>query len=302
MPLRSLRAEWLKELPMPRRRKASPAENLIDLVALMPWYVGVVLAIVSYMLLSQIAAAPLVAPKPGDVTGAMVGAVWRGLASAGQYILPLICIVGAAASIWRRSKRRSLMDSATRSDAAGGLDGMSWREFEMLVGAGFRLQGYTVAENHKPGPDEGIDLILRKSGEQYLVQCKQWRAFKVGVPVIRELYGVMAAKGAAGGFVVTSGRFTAEAEEFASGRNVRLIDGPKLHQLLRQAKGGGVVGHSEDDVAGRPVDPQPSAAKLVAPTCPRCAQAMVRRTAKKGANAGQDFWGCSSYPRCRGTA
>ena len=35
----------------------------------------------------------------------------------------------------------------------------------MLVGEGFRLQGYTVAENHKPGPDEGIDLILRQSGE-----------------------------------------------------------------------------------------------------------------------------------------
>lgn len=298
----SLRAEWLKELQMPRRRKAGPAENLIDLVALMPWYAGVILAIASYILLRHIAAAPLVALKPGDVSGAMAGALWRGLASAGQYILPLICIAGSAVSIWRRGKRRSLMDSATRSDSAGGLDGMSWREFEMLVGEGFRLQGYTVSENHKPGPDEGIDLILRKSGEQYLVQCKQWRAFKVGVPVVRELYGVMAAKGAAGGFVVTSGRFTAEAEEFASGRNVRLIDGPKLHQLLRQAKGGGVAGQSEGHLTIRPVDPGPSVAKPVAPTCPRCAQSMVRRTAKKGANAGQEFWGCSDYPRCRGTA
>jgi hypothetical protein len=39
-----------------------------------------------------------------------------------------------------------------------------------------------------------------KSGsEEFLVQCKQWRAFKVGVVVVRKLYGVMAAKGAAGG-------------------------------------------------------------------------------------------------------
>jgi restriction system protein len=297
-----LRAEWLKELPMPRRRKAGPAENLIDLVALMPWYVGVVLAIVSYIVLRHIAAAPMVALKPGDVSSAMVGAVWRGLASAGQFILPLICIAGSAVSIWRRAKRQSLMDSATRSDAAGGLDGMSWREFEMLVAEGFRLQGYTVAENHEPGPDDGIDLVLRQGGEQYLVQCKQWRAFKVGVPVVRELYGVMAAKGAAGGFVVTSGRFTAEAEEFARGRNVRLVDGPKLHQLLRQAKGSAVADQSEDHVARRPIDPQPIVAKLATPMCPRCAQSMVRRTAKKGANAGQEFWGCSDYPRCRGTA
>jgi restriction system protein len=117
------------------------------------------------------------------------------------------------------------------------LDSMSWREFEMLVGEGFRLQGYSVAENFEPGPDEGIDLKLRKDGETYLVQCKQWRAFKVGVPVVRELYGVMAAKGAAGGFVVTSGRFTAEAEAFAEGRNVRLLDGPKLERMLKQARG-----------------------------------------------------------------
>ena len=50
------------------------------------------------------------------------------------------------------------------------------------------------------------------------------RAFKVGVDVVRELYGVMAARGATGGFVVTSGRFTEEANRFASGRNVTLVD------------------------------------------------------------------------------
>jgi restriction system protein len=298
-----LRAELLEELPMSRRRRTSPAEDLIDLVALLSWYVGVVLAIVGYILLGQIAAAPLVALKPGDVSGAMIGAVWRGLASAGQYILPLICIAGTAVSVWRRHTRRSLVDSATRSDAAGGLDGMSWREFEILVGEGFRLQGYAVAENFKAGPDGGIDLILRKNGEQYLVQCKQWRAFKVGVPVVRELYGVMAAKGAAGGFVITSGQFTSEAEEFARGRNVRLIDGPKLQLLLKQSKGdAGTSQSTTDGNAGRLTKSQPTAAKLAAPNCPRCAQAMVRRTAKKGANAGKEFWGCSDYPRCRGTA
>ena len=27
---------------------------------------------------------------------------------------------------------------------------------------------------------------------------------------------------------------------------------------------------------------------------------MVRRTARRGANAGREFWGCSEFPRCRG--
>ena len=33
--------------------------------------------------------------------------------------------------------------------------------------------------------------------------------------------------------------------------------------------------------------------------CPRCGKNMVLRTAKKGANAGQRFYGCSNYPNCR---
>jgi restriction system protein len=179
---------------------------------------------------------------------------------------------------------------------------MSWREFEVLVGEGFRLQGYQVVENFEPGPDDGIDLMLRKDGEKYLVQCKQWRAFKVGVPVVRELYGTMAAKGAAGGFVVTSGRFTPEAEAFASGRNLRLLDGPQLHRLLKQARGGSSAKPNDRNQEKQVRNAALQAAKAAAPSCPRCAQSMVRRTARKGINAGQEFWGCSDYPRCRGTA
>jgi ssDNA-binding Zn-finger/Zn-ribbon topoisomerase 1 len=36
------------------------------------------------------------------------------------------------------------------------------------------------------------------------------------------------------------------------------------------------------------------------PVCPKCAAPMVRRIAKKGATAGEEFWGCSAYPKCRG--
>lgn len=34
-------------------------------------------------------------------------------------------------------------------------------------------------------------------------------------------------------------------------------------------------------------------------TCPKCESPMVMRQAKKGANAGQQFWGCSAFPKCR---
>ena len=38
-----------------------------------------------------------------------------------------------------------------------------------------------------------------------------------------------------------------------------------------------------------------------APVCPDCGAPMRRRKAKAGRNAGQEFWGCSAYPKCNGT-
>lgn len=32
--------------------------------------------------------------------------------------------------------------------------------------------------------------------------------------------------------------------------------------------------------------------------CPKCGKPLVLRTAKKGENAGNQFWGCSGYPKC----
>ena len=36
------------------------------------------------------------------------------------------------------------------------------------------------------------------------------------------------------------------------------------------------------------------------PFCPKCGGNMILRQAKAGANAGNHFWGCANYPRCRG--
>ena len=37
-----------------------------------------------------------------------------------------------------------------------------------------------------------------------------------------------------------------------------------------------------------------------APECPKCNKGMVKRTVKKGKNIGDEFWGCSQYPKCKG--
>jgi len=38
-----------------------------------------------------------------------------------------------------------------------------------------------------------------------------------------------------------------------------------------------------------------------APVCPLCGKPMALRTARKGAHAGSQFWGCTGYPECKGT-
>lgn len=262
------------------RRKSSPAEDVMDLVAMLPWWAGVLLAALAYFTLHHVATQPMAAAiQPGQVGAMVTQTLWRTLASIGQYVLPILCLAGAAMSAWRRRERKQLIGNVARSEAADALDGMSWQQFERLVGEGFRLQGYRVVETGGGGADGGVDLVLNKDGEKYLLQCKQWRAFRVGVDVVRELYGVMAAKGAAGGFVVTSGRFTDEARNFAEGRNVQLIDGTRLWALIKQAAGTSQQG------AAKPAGGSPSAAAPVAatPSCPVCAKVMVQRTAKRGA-------------------
>jgi restriction system protein len=220
------------------RKKQSAGDDFIGLVAMLPWWGGVGLAFVFYFVLHQFAVVPKFAPVPGQPLPDIIGrSMIAGLAYGGQYVVPLFCLVAAFVSFLRRRKREGLVNDVSGSNAADAVDAMSWREFEMLVGEAFRLQGYKVTELGGGGADGGVDLVLRKGTETFLVQCKQWKAFKVGVTVVRELYGVMTAQGAAGGFVITSGRFTADAQSFVEGRNVKLIDGAKLLSLIEQAKG-----------------------------------------------------------------
>lgn len=47
------------------------------------------------------------------------------------------------------------------------------------------------------------------------------------------------------------------------------------------------------------VAPEPAVAETDGMICPRCGKPLVARVAKKGANAGNEFYGCSGYPHCR---
>lgn len=279
------------------RRRSGIADGMLAAVALLPWWAGVMLALLTYVLLHAVASQPVPPPVPGKIASTVSSAMWRGLATGGQYLLPILCLAGAGVSWWRRRERRGLAARIAGSPGAEALNAMSWRQFEKLVGEMFRVQGYQVTETGGNGADGGLDLVLRKDRETYLVQCKQWRAYKVGVETVRELHGVMAAKGVTGGFVVTSGRFSREATHFAAGLNIRLIDGSALHALIKTAEGSPVAPAAPSARA----TPTSATGDEAPPACPSCTRLMVRRVAKRGERAGQSFWGCTGYPTCRGT-
>lgn len=272
------------------RSRQSPVEDLIEVASKLPWWVGVVLAITAYFWLHGIATSEVTAISQSGQMGQFVSqSLFKTLASVVQYLLPFSLLIGAAISAYGRYRNKALHEQVAASPSSGELNNMSWQEFEALVGEAFRHKGYAVTETGGGGADGGVDLALRKDGETFLVQCKHWKAYKVGVSTVRELYGVMAAKGATGGFVVTSGVFTDEARTFSRGQNIELVDGKALHALIR-----GLSAH-------RKAASDPAVATANAPACPICQSAMVKRTAKRGANSGKAFWGCSQYPSCKGT-
>jgi restriction system protein len=272
------------------RRKDSVLDDLLGIAKILPWWVDVAIALITYFGLHEVASNEVtLAIQPGKM-GEFLGAqMTKTFATLGQYLLPFVFSLGAVLSFLGRKKREHLLSETKQRGKQNALLNMSWREFEMLVGEVFRQRGFTVVEMGGNGADGGIDLVLKKNGETHLVQCKQWKAYKVGVEIVRELYGVMAAKGAVSGYVVTSGVYTNEAKAFASGRNIELVDGGKLALMIQGVKSSNptatnIVNETKNEV-----------------TCPNCGSAMVRRNARRGANAGQAFFGCSQYPACRGT-
>jgi restriction system protein len=178
-------------------------------------------------------------------------------------------------------------DAAT-DDTPGVVREMEWRNFELLICGALRQEGYRIDERGGSGPNGEIDLIATKARQRLLIQCKYWKTQQVGVSVIRELNGVVAARHADGGIVVTGGTFTKEARDFARGCRIRLIGGESLQQIIAAAQANPSA--------------QLAASVPAAPRCPKCGAGMVSYLAKQGKFAGKHFWACSLYPKCTGIA
>ncbi len=265
---------------MGRRR-----ESGIDVIASLPWPVGIALGIAAYLVIRHGIGWYLLSNGGALTTG------WGEAMAAGAYapfawMALAICWVGALASFLRARKRRRLLDARTGLES---LRAISWREFEMLVGEVFRRQGYAVEETGLGGADGGVDLILRKHGATTLVQCKQWKRQNVDVRTVREMFGLLAHHGADAIKVVAVGGYTPDAMRFAQGKPIELLHGEALLALILAVQKTPRLQHDADE---------PGLAPHPAPrVCERCNSPMVRRENRR---TKEHFWGCSKYPACRG--
>lgn len=106
------------------------------------------------------------------------------------------------------------------------------RRFEEIVAELLSRQGYEVSLTPASG-DGGFDMYAAKKDGLgkflYLVECKRYvPPHKVGVEIVRALYGVVQAQRATAGAVVTSSYFTAGAEKYRRSLNHQL----QLHDYI----------------------------------------------------------------------
>jgi len=266
-------------------------DDLMSIGLKLPWKVGVAAAVVIFVALHVVAVytqTPVSAKTVADLGSVVQRGFVHVFAEFLQYIIPVGLLIGTTVGYFKQRRTAALFVSA-RASPKPTIMSMSWRDFERLVGEIFRRQGFVVSGFGGQGPDGGVDLGLTKNGQRYLVQCKHWRTRQVPVTVVRELNGVVSAQGAHGGFVVTGGKFSREAREFADSCGIKLIGGRALEALI-----GDIPRRYSAADSGLAVAAPPE------PRCPQCGTAMIRRTAKKGQFSGQRFWGCGQYPKCKG--
>jgi len=255
--------------------------SIVDSLLILPWWFSVILAAIALPGLHFVGS--LMIARGGSLSS--IGRISQFLAIPAA--IGLLLVAGGAALHARRKRR-----DAERALTPEGRAQLSSKEFEFAVYELLKSRGYYTEENLSCGADGGVDVRAWRDSKLFLVQCRQWKNRPVGAPAVRDLLGCIAIERAAGALLVCSGSFTREACEVSRGQPIELIDGSQLASFAAPF----VPERREERIAAPPA---PVSAE--SPPCPKCGGTMVMRTARRGASAGGSFWGCRSYPSCRGT-
>jgi restriction system protein len=160
---------------------------------------------------------------------------------------------------------------------------IDWFQFEKLVELIYQHRGFSVKRLGGANPDGGVDLIVESPDEKFVVQCKHWRKWTVGVRNIRAFIGTLTDSGIPKGIFITLMGYSGEAKQLADKHGIQILNESDVIKMLEES---GLIYSKE-------------ISELFSDTrkfCPKCESEMVLRSARV---KGNQFWGCSNFPRCR---
>jgi HJR/Mrr/RecB family endonuclease len=133
--------------------------------------------------------------------------------------------------VQEQAKFRVLRDSEYQK-----LISMSPSNFEKYVADLFTSRGFDAELTPLTG-DGGKDIILRKNNEISIVECKRYNENnKVSRPEIQKFHSALIDMNAKEGYFVTTGYFTQPAMTYSIDKPIKLIDLPRLIELIEETK------------------------------------------------------------------
>lgn len=111
---------------------------------------------------------------------------------------------------------------------------MSGVDFEHFCADLLRLNGFSDVSVTPSSGDQGVDIIAKKDGVKYAIQCKHYSS-PVGNTPVQEVSAGKLYYHCHVGVVLTNSIFTKGATELANATDVLLWDSYKLHELIKNA-------------------------------------------------------------------
>lgn len=111
------------------------------------------------------------------------------------------------------------------------LDDISGNDFETLTCDILASNGFDIAESTQASVDFGVDVLARKDGVSYAIQCKRYTS-PVGIDAVQQIYAGRAYYECHVAVVLTNQYFTSNAKKLADKLGVVLWDRDMLKEML----------------------------------------------------------------------
>ena len=182
-------------------------------------------------------------------------------------------------------------ETLTKAQAAqlsAKLAGAGWVQLEGIVTDVYEKLGCATSRRANNEGENNFSLVIDRAGHRTAVMCKPWKNTELTSPEIIEFSTELKQAGMSHGVLVTLREPTAPALSVAETLGIDIVNRDGLLHLLAACGD-----NYRAELLAMLSDPRKN--------CPTCDHEMVLRTATTGLGAGEQYWGCATFPQCRCT-